>query len=370
MREAPVVSARLEEREILDLDIDTTDDEENTPDRRIRPRACGRRSCARRERQAGMIHARLAGIVIAALAVSALIGAGAAHANFKGANGLIVFDSWTGTSQDVGVFDPATGAYKLLTTTPDFSEHAPRWSPDGTKIAYMAHPQFGEDDQRSITDIWVMDADGSDKTQVTSTPLDEEVPAWTADGRILYCGQSGDAGRYDIYLVNADGTGKARLTDSPGLDCWPSAAPSGQRFAFTSLRNGVPELYVMNTNGNGLRRLTTGYISDWSPSGNDIVFSRDAPDLNGVPDGDIDLWTMHIDGTGLRRLTNTPGRVEFFPTWAPDGESIVFGGVVAPGVINIFALDLATGAERLLLADDPPTTWSVAYPSWQPLSRN
>ena len=76
---------------------------------------------------------------------------------------------------------------------------------------------------------------------------------------------------------------------------------------------------------------------------------------------------IHRDGSGLARLTNSPSRVEFFPSWAPDGTAVVFGGLVGPGVINIFSLDPTTRDEHLLLADSPPTTYSVAYPTWQPV---
>src|SRR6059058_223746 len=76
-----------------------------------------------------------------------------------------------------------------------------------------------------------------------------------------------------------------------------------------------PRDLTMNLNGTGLRRVTTGYTSDWSPSGNNRVFGRDEPDANGVPDGDTDIWMIHRDGSGLARLTNSPSRVEFFPSW-------------------------------------------------------
>jgi Tol biopolymer transport system component len=302
---------------------------------------------------------------VAAIVVAVLfVGAGTADANFKGTNGLIAFDSWTGTSQDIGIFDPSGGGTPtMLTTTPDFSEHAPRWSPDGSKIVYMAHPQFGEDDRRDLTDIWVMDADGGNKTQLTNTPRREEVPAWTADGRIVYCGQAAeDLGNWDIYLMNADGSGVARLTDSPAFDCFPSPAPSGRRLAFSSTRDGGIDIFTMKLDGTGLRKVTAGFESDWAPSGNDLVFVRD--DANGIGD----IWVSHTDGTGVRQLTSTP-QTEAFPSWSPDGSTIVFGRVVSSGVFNIFSVDPLTGQEHLLLADSPPATYSVAYPTWQPLSR-
>lgn len=316
--------------------------------------------------------ARLSWVAVCSVVLVLVIGAGAADANFKGSNGLIAFDSWTGTSQDIGVFDPNGSGFTMLTTTPDFSEQTPDWSPDGKKIVYMGHPQFGEDDQRNLTDIWVMDADGQSKTQLTNTPRREEVPAWTADGRIVYCGQAADdVSNWDIYVMNADGTGVTRLTNGPSTDCWPSPAPAGNKIAFTSIEaDGVAQVYIMNLNGTGLRKVADGaFITDWSPTGNDLVLSRSGLDAAGDPEGDADIWTIHTDGTGLRRLTNTPSRVELFPVWSPDGTQVAFEALVASGVFNIFAVDVATGTERLLLADSPPTTYSVAAPTWQTLSK-
>ena len=300
--------------------------------------------------------------VIATMVLTLLVGAGMASANFKGDTGLIAFDSWTGTSQDIGVFDPdGSGAPTMLTSTADYSEHAPRWSPDGSKIVYQGHPQFNENAQIDITDIWVMDADGGNKTQLTNTPRREEVPAWTADGRIVFCGQvAGD--NWDIYLMNADGSGLQQLTSSPAFDCWPSPAPAGNKLAFTSTRDGDIGIFIMKLDSSGVRRVTAGFQSDWSPSGNDLVFMRD--DENGIGD----VWMAHSDGSGLAQLTDTP-QTEAHPSWSPDGSTVAFGRVVTSGVFNIFGLDPATGDEQLLLADAPPTTYSVAYPTWQPLRR-
>lgn len=314
-----------------------------------------------------MRHPRLVVMAAMAAVVAGLVGAGSAIANFRGDNGLIAFDSWTGTSQDIGVFDPAgTAAPTFLTTTPDFSEHAPRWSADGRRIVYMAHPQFGAIDLRHLQDIWVMDADGANKTQLTNTPYQEEVPAWTADGRIVFCGQDpGDPENWDIYLMNADGTGLKNLTatDASTFECWPSPAPSGNRIAFTRATESSLEIWTIKLDGTGLRRVTDGRNSDWSPIGNDIVFLRDSSAT------DRDVWTVHTDGTGLRRLTDTPNRRESIPSWSPDGSKVVYPAIVQTGVFNIFALDVASGGEQLLLADSPPTTYSVAYPTWQPTRR-
>jgi Tol biopolymer transport system component len=307
-------------------------------------------------------------VAVAAACVAGLAVAGTAVASFKGTNGLIAFDSWTGTSQDIGVFDP-TGATppRLLTTTPDFSEQTPDWSRDGSRIVYMGHPQFGENDQRQLQDIWVMDADGQHRTQLTSTPWREEVPAWTVDGRIVFCGQDrNDPGNWDIYRMNADGSGLTNLTRTSAdvFECWPSPAPHGNRLAFTRATESSIEIWTMKIDGTGLRRVATGFISDWSPSGNDIAFTRD-----NASSTDTDIWIAHSDGTGQRNLTGTPNRRESFPSWAPDGTAVAYQALVDSGVFNIFSTELSSGSESLLLADSPPTTYSVAAAAWQSVGK-
>jgi Tol biopolymer transport system component len=92
-----------------------------------------------------------------------------------------------------------------------------------------------------------------------------------------------------------------------------------------------------------------------------IVFARDVGPHS-------ELYVATTQGRILRRLTRN-GSSDYGPRWSPDGSQIVFGRIVEPGVFNIFSLDPATGDEQLLLADSPPTTYSVAYPTWQSLPK-
>ena len=216
-----------------------------------------------------------------------------------------------------------------------------------------------------------MNADGSNKTQLTDTPLREEVPAWTADGRILFCGQSGDAGGWDIYLINADGSGRTRLTNSLRPRLLAGAGSDREKFSFTSERAGTLQIFTMKLDGTHVRQVTEAdahsWGSDWSPSGNEITFVREKVS----EPYDTDVWVVRSNGARERRLTHDGADgPEAFPSWSPDGTTIVFGRIVAPGVYNVFSVDPLTGSEQTVITDDPPNSWSVAYPAWQPLRKN
>ena len=88
--------------------------------------------------------------------------------------------------------------------------------------------------------------------------------------------------------------------------------------SFTSYRDGNPEIYVMNADGSGQRRLTrdpaTNDWSAWSPDGQRIVFVRGG----GLTDLVAYLYVMNADGSGQHRLTRNPVKVNATPAWSPD----------------------------------------------------
>ena len=162
-----------------------------------------------------------------------------------------------------------------------------------------------------------MDADGQHKTQLTNTPRQEEVPAWTADGRIVYCGQAADdLDNWDIYLMNADGSGLRRLTSSPAFDCWPAPAPSGNKLAYTTVRNDVAGIVTMNLNGTEHREVTTGMNrAAWRRT---VAIGQRSRlrmrQRNAHGQGRVD---GPPERQGLTQLTNTPSQREAFPAFSP-----------------------------------------------------
>ena len=99
-----------------------------------------------------------------------------------------------------------------ITDNPDFDHFHPYWSPDGGKIVFYSNRDGGDDE------IYVMDVDGSNPTQLTSTFGDNFDPAWSPDGSKIAFVSSRDGLDDEIYVMDADGSNQPRLTDRRGPD--------------------------------------------------------------------------------------------------------------------------------------------------------
>ena len=113
----------------------------------------------------------------------------------------------------------------------------PDWSPDGTSIAASMNPNCTPDVINCFYDIYVMDADGSHREQLTNTDTSEWVPVWSPDGQqILF--ESNLDGDSEIYIMNRDGSQQVQLTRNSGYDGTPRWSPDGLTIAFDTDRDG------------------------------------------------------------------------------------------------------------------------------------
>jgi TolB protein len=256
---------------------------------------------------------------------------------------VIAFTSFQHGRGDIYVMHPDGTGKRQLMTDPAYDD-IPMFSPDGRRIAFVSS-------RSGSLQIWVMNADGSDQHQVTSSAGTNYFPTWSPDGsRIAF--RSDRDGNPDIYSMRADGSDVRRLTNDSSIDFSPNWGPDG-RIVFVSNREtgGKSSLWVMNGDGTDQHRLTPrdfvwNELSPvWSPDGKRLLFQAD----RDVPVGNRELYVMNADATGLKRLTRYPGQ-DNWPTWSPDGKRIAFARGPTPYRNEIYVMNAdGTGQHEITL---------------------
>ena len=279
----------------------------------------------------------------ACVALAVLVLALPAHASFPGANGKIAFvvtysgyDIWS--QQPGGPPDSGTN----LTNSPGF-DREPDWSADGLRIAFASN-------RDGDYEIFVMDADGSNQTQVTFNTTDDRHPTWSPDSSQIAFERGSQ-----IWRMSADGSNETQLTNPPTENLEPSWSPDGSRIAFMRLDPAVRQnfdIYKMTPDGDGIERLTTqndeNSDPDWSPDGRWIAYS-----LNGVL-----IVVMEANGSNKRSIT-TDGFQDEEPVWAPAGTGFALAYACCQGDHSVYTIN-ELGYQRQLLDN------RGNEPSWQP----
>jgi Tol biopolymer transport system component len=234
----------------------------------------------------------------------------------------------------------------------------PAWSPDGRTIAFF-----------SDATIYLMDADGSEHRRLTRRVPGKTISlAWSPDGRKLAWLNEGNCGMFcfHLYVVNSDGSGLRNLTGKlaagagpgRGTASDPAWSPDGQTIAFVRPNAALGDpIYVVKADGGGLRNLTPKPVGAyaapaWSPDGRKLAFVSDR-------DGNSEVYVMNADGSGQRSLTRNPA-FDADPAWSPDGRSIAFRST-RDGNPEIYVMNADGSGQRNLTrspADEGWIAWS------------
>ncbi len=229
---------------------------------------------------------------------------------------------------------------------------SPRVSPDNSRVAFSSLGKDGWSIRMYSLELGRL-------VSFTSPGGTTISPAWSSDGsKVAF--SSSQTGDNEIYTTDASGGGLHRVTAFRGPDVAPVWNPkSNAQIAWVSGRSGLPQIYIMDSDGANVQRMTDGGYAtspSWSPNGQFLAFAWDRKYGPGAPGGQ-DIYIMDIASKRWIQLTHEAGANDF-PSWSPDGRHIVFQRA-QDGRTEIWSM-LADGTEQQQLTHDG---WN-AMPNW------
>jgi Tol biopolymer transport system component len=304
---------------------------------------------------------------VTAVAIGA-VGASPAWATFPGRNGRIVFELVKNNGADrdrpcttpscyervLGAVDPRTGRklrFNPCTNPIECNDVTPSFSPDGSRIAFgrYEYSQPPPPETSASPDRFQVAVTGVSGRSVDVLAEPAFDPAWSPNGRWLAVARSDS-----IQLIHPDGARGRRTLDLSGgsLD-WSSSG----RLAIVRSVGRRPDIYTVNPDGSGLKRVTAGgnaHDPSWAPDGRSLAFTHVVRDSR---DRIVLIEVVAIGPNGHRRVLVRHAQN---PVWSPDGKQLAFARLT-----GIWVMRLRDRATRRLLGVGEHDGYASL--TWRPL---
>ena len=205
-------------------------------------------------------------------------------------------------------------------------DYMPAWTAEGEKIAYTSY-------RGTEAGLYIYNPYEGTRKEVMSTGTNY-APSFSPDGKKLAFCSTIEEGNSEIYVANSDGTNIRRITFNNAIDTSPAWSPNSREIAFTSDRGGTPQIYIMDAEGSNVRRISFGGsyhdATAWSPTGDRIIYVSRVDQI-------FDLYVLNLRTNKIIKLTESNARNES-PCWSPDGRHIIFSSNLN-GTIQLYTID-------------------------------